>query len=299
MCGNTAGEIGFIENLGPVRGKPTPRWAAPKLIKADGKPIRIMAGPNGSIQGPCERKWGYTTLSVADWNHDGLPDLVVNSIWGRVVWYRNVGTRRRPQLEAARPVRVAWDGPPPKPEWNWWDPAPGELVTQWRTTPVVVDLDRDGLNDLVMLDHEGYLAYYRRVRRNGMLVLMPPKRIFRIDSGCERDARNRVLRRSQGLLRMNARSAGASGRRKLAFVDWDGDGDLDLLVNSTSVDLFRTVQADLDRWQFHDDGTLVPTRLAGHTTSPTVVDWDRDGIPELLIGAEDGYLYYVPRGQAR
>lgn len=55
--------------------------------------LRIMAGPNGSIQGPCEAKWGYTTLSVADWDHDGRPDLVVNSIWGKVVWFRNVGTR--------------------------------------------------------------------------------------------------------------------------------------------------------------------------------------------------------------
>ncbi len=47
-----------------------------------------MAGPNGSIQGPCEAKWGYTTLTVADWDGDGLPDLVVNSIWGKVVWYQ-------------------------------------------------------------------------------------------------------------------------------------------------------------------------------------------------------------------
>ncbi len=32
--------------------------------------------------------------------------------------------------------------------------------------------------------------------------------------------------------------------------------------------------------------------LAGHTTSPTTVDWDKDGILDLLIGAEDGYFYY-------
>jgi hypothetical protein len=33
--------------------------------------------------------------------------------------------------------------------------------------------------------------------------------------------------------------------------------------------------------------------LAGHTTSPTVVDWNKDGIPDLLVGAEDGFLYYM------
>ena len=64
----------FIENLsGPKVERP--KWAAPQRLKAGGKTLRIMAGPNGSIQGPCESKWGYTTQTVADWDHDGLPDI--------------------------------------------------------------------------------------------------------------------------------------------------------------------------------------------------------------------------------
>ena len=47
-------------------GVEQPKWAAPKLLDVDGKEIRIMAGPNGSIQGPAEAKWGYTTGSIAD-----------------------------------------------------------------------------------------------------------------------------------------------------------------------------------------------------------------------------------------
>jgi len=77
ICGNSAGYIGFIENLsGP--GVARPKWAEPKRLAAGGQTIRILAGPNGSIQGPIEEKWGYTTVSVADWNGDGLIDLVVN-----------------------------------------------------------------------------------------------------------------------------------------------------------------------------------------------------------------------------
>ena len=53
ICGNAAGCIGLIRNLG---GDP-PRWAAPQYLEADGKPIRILAGPNGSVQGPAEAKW--------------------------------------------------------------------------------------------------------------------------------------------------------------------------------------------------------------------------------------------------
>jgi hypothetical protein len=176
--GNTAGHIAFIENLG---GNPV-KWAAPELLEAGGEVIRIMAGPNGSIQGPAEAKWGYTTLTVADWNHNGLPDLIVNSIWGKVIWYENIGTRTKPQLAAAKPVEVKWEGEAPKPAWNWWDPEGNELVTQWRTTPVAVDWTGNGLTDLVMLDHEGYLALFRRIkRRNGELLLLPGERIFKLE----------------------------------------------------------------------------------------------------------------------
>ena len=164
VSGNTAGYIVFFENLsGP--GVEQPRWAAPRHLEADGKVIRIMAGPNGSIQGPCEAKWGYTTLNIADWDGDGLPDLIVNSIWGKVHWYRNVGTRKQPKLAAARPIEIEWDTPQPTLAWGWLRPEGNGLLTQWRTTPVAVDWNRDGLMDLVMLDHEGYLAFFERRRR--------------------------------------------------------------------------------------------------------------------------------------
>ena len=83
VSGNTAGYIEFFENLS-CKGVEEPRWNAPQKLLADGKTIRIQAGSNGSIQGPAESKWGYTTLSVADWDQDQLPDLIVNSIWGKV-----------------------------------------------------------------------------------------------------------------------------------------------------------------------------------------------------------------------
>jgi hypothetical protein len=280
VCGNTAGYVGFIENLD---GGNPPRWAAPVRLKAGGETIRIQAGPSGSIQGPCEAKWGYTTLSVADWDHDGLVDLVVNSIWGKVVWYRNVGTRRAPKLASARPIEVDWPGAPPKPAWNWWNPKPGELATQWRTTPVVVDWDRDGLNDLVMLDHEGYLAWFPRQRRGDRLVLLPGRRIFHGPGGP---------------LRLNSRSAGKSGRRKLCIVDFDGDGRRDLLVNSKNVDFLRNAGAADGKVVFEAPRPLAGRKLAGHTTSPTTVDFDGDGKRDLLVGAEDGCLYYLHRSAA-
>jgi len=293
VCGNTAGYIGFIENLD---GGDPPKWAEPKYLQAGGKPIRIQAGYNGSIQGPCEAKWGYTTLSVADWDGDDLADLVVNSIWGDVLWYRNAGPRGAPGLEPARRVDMAWSGPPPKPAWTWWRPKQNQLATQWRTTPFVTDLNGDGLNDLVMLDHEGYLAFFRRAVRNGRRVLLPPERIFRGAGASAFDNKGKVRKAGDGVLRLNDGAAGGSGRRKFCLVDWDSDGKLDLLVNSSSVNFLRNVGKKPGEFVFRDEGLVCSIRLAGHTTSPTTVDWNRDGTPDLLIGAEDGYLYYAKNG---
>ncbi len=287
ICGNTAGYIGFIENLD---GKNPPKWAAPVRLKAEGNTIRIMAGPNGSIQGPCERKWGYTTLSVADWDHDKLPDIVVNSIWGKLIWFRNIGTRNKPKLAKAVPIEVQWKGKAPKPAWNWWSPKGNELVTQWRTTPEVVDWNRDGLNDLVMLDHEGYLAFFQRKRIGKKLVLLPGKRVFQ---GGTYDRNHRLLSKKTDLLRLNNGTAGKSGRRQLCFVDWDKDGELDLLINSRNANLMRNVLLKDGPWIFEDQGPLGKDRLAGHATHPTTVDWDRDGKRELLVGGEDGFFYYL------
>jgi hypothetical protein len=297
ICGNTAGYIGFIENLG---GDP-PKWNAPKYLTANGQPIRIQAGPNGSIQGPAEAKWGYTTIDVADWDHDGDLDIVGNSILGRVVWWENVGARTQPRLSAAKPVEVEWNRTPPKPAWTWWNPAPKELAPQWRTTPVVADWTGDRLHDLAMLDHEGYFALFERRKTEGRLTLLPGRRVFQAQHGCEFDSAGKKLNDQHGLLRLNVGEAGKSGRRKLSAVDWDGDGKTDLLVNGLNVNWLRCVSATKDAITFVDEGPLDTRKLAGHDTSPTTVDWDRDGIPDLVVGAEDGCFYYMrnPRSKGK
>jgi hypothetical protein len=284
ICGNTAGYIAFFENLSGPRVE-KPKWAAPKLLEAGGKVIRPMAGYNGSIQGPAEAKWGYTTQTVADWDGDGLPDLVVNSILGKVEWYRNIGTRKSPKLAAAQPIEVEWNGPQPKLAYGWLRPEGKALLTQWRTTPVAVDWNKDGLMDLVMLDQAGYLAFFERAKRDGKLVLLQPQRVFCNERGEP--------------LRLNAGLAGKSGRRKLCVVDWDGDGKLDLLLNSSSANFLRQVDARDGKWFFKDQGALVPQNIEGHDVSPTTVDFNGDGVPDFLGGAEDGRFYYLLNPRSR
>ena len=286
LSGNTAGCVEFFENLSG-KGVAAPKWAAPTRLEVDGKPFRIMAGPNGSIQGPAEAKWGYTTFSVADWDADGLPDIVLNSILGDVVWLKNVGTRKEPKLSAPQPIAVEWpkDSPQPALAWGWRKPSGDMLLTQWRTTPVAHDFNADGLPDLAMLDTEGYLAFIERAKRDGKLALLAPRRAFVFENGLP--------------LRLNANPAGKSGRRKLCVTDWDGDGKFDFLLNSANADLLQQVGLKNGTWVFKNAGTLAKQNIEGHDVSPAVSDFDADGVPDFLGGAEDGRFYTLRNPRAK
>jgi predicted neuraminidase len=260
VCGNTAGNIAVFTNLD---GKGT-RWSAPALITVDGREFRILAGPNGSIQGPAEAKWGYTTLSVADWNEDGKDDIIVNSIWPKLILLRNTG-----EGLTAEPLNLWTKEAPPK--FYWWQTRAANLQTQWRTTPLATDFDGDGRLDLVMLDQEGYLTCHSRATEE--------TRIF-VDEDNQ-------------LVRLNARTAGRSGRVKLDVVDWDGDGRLDLLVNSENATWYRNCDDRDGRIVLKRIGNLAERNVAGHTSSPTACDFDRDGKPDLVVGAENGRIYFI------
>ena len=210
---------------------------------------------------------------------DGKLDLVVNDISGEVVWYKGAGDIQ--EMEPARNIEVEWNGPAPKPEWVWWEPQGKQLLTQWRTTPEVVDWDRDGLPDLVMLNHQGYLCLFRRGKQNGVLTLGAPEKIFVTESG-------RFLNLSNG-------RAGASGRRKIDLVDWDGDGDLDLLTDSDQGPLWYENRGTPQRPVMALRGLVARAPLAGHNPTPNAADWNGDGKLDLLIGAEDGFFYFFDR----
>jgi hypothetical protein len=337
VAGDSAGYIGFIENLG---GTP-PKWAEPVYLAADGKVIRVLAGEKGSIQGPDEAKWGYTTVSVCDWDMDKLPDLLVNSVWGKVVWYRNVGTRTEPRFTDAGMVEVEWEGAAPTPPWTWWNAKDKELAPQWRTSIQGIDLNGDTLPDLVAVDEDGYLVMYERVKTDGQLKLMPGKRVFHIEEGqnniyqhnqkpyrdTNHDNKNDLgvlddqgrlgfLVRRAGVkwvdrrddprykdpdnvtaLRMSSGWAGNSGRSKFLLTDWDHDGRLDLLANSSNANFLKNVSDEPGKYIFRDMGPLDTLVLAGHSTSPSVIDINGDGVDDLVLGAEDGFFYYLPNSQ--
>jgi hypothetical protein len=182
-------------------------------------------------------------------------------------------------------VDVKWAGEPPKPDWVWWEPQDKQLLTQWRTTPKAVDWDRDGLPDLVMLSHQGYLCLFRRTRCGDELCLEPPQRIFLEPNG--------------RFLNLSAGRAGRSGRRKIEIADWDEDGDLDLITDSDEGPAWYENVGDQAKPVMQSRGTIVKAKLAGHNPTPNAADWNGDGQLDLIVGAEDGFFYYFERSFIR
>lgn len=273
VCGNTAGQIGFFENLGDVDGS-TPRWAAPVLLNVrddDGnvKRFRVLAGPNGSIQGPCEAKWGYTTLSVADWDGDGDGDILYNSILARIGLLRNDdGVLVEVPIGTAQPESPA--------AWYAHVKPTSSTLTQWRTTPIATDFDGDKNVDLVMMDQAGFLTLRSRTGKD---TVGPAQRIFVDESGQP--------------FRLTSGTAGRSGRVKLSMVDWDGDGQTDVLINSENATLVRNMGVVDGKIVLRRMGNLAKRNVAGHTSSPAFADFDHDGKPDLIVGSENGRIYHI------
>jgi hypothetical protein len=273
LVGDASGYVWLFEGHGGDYLPPVPLTSA-------GSVIHVQAGPNLSIQGPNEARWGYTCPLVVDWDGDGLPDLLLSDITGRHTFYRNVGTRRRPRLTSPLPLTVE-DRP---------------LVTVWRCRPTTVPGRR--LPDYLSLDERGWLTRYRRDIKAGVNALKPGETI-RYEDGSPV--------KLDGL-------AGHSGRAKLWACDWDGDGDWDLLVGipamtnrylfgespevmCATVVLLENVGTAEEpilsrpRYLRHRDGR--PICLGWHSCAPQAIDWDEDGELELIVGAEDGKIYLI------
>lgn len=195
LAGNSEGRVLFFKNHGSSR---EPAFAPGIELSAGGVPIHIQPGYYG-VQGPFETRWGYTCPAVADWNGDGLPDLLLSDATARYRVYLNIGTRTRPVLAAERLLKL--DGL--------------ELHGTWRVKPGVAKLD--GRMALVILDDDNDFHLYWKLDDENVT-----------DGGKLRWQDGQIMKAyALGNLR-----PGQRGRGKISLVDYDGDGRVDILFGS-------------------------------------------------------------------
>ncbi len=290
LSGNSYGDVFIFENTGDGKNH---RFNSRERLTAGNKLILIKGGANGSIQGPGEAHFGYTCPVAVDWNRDGFMDLILSDIWGKYVYYE----RDPASGELKNGVTVRVHGGPVesyKPEWVWWEPENSELVTQWRCQPAVVDWNNDDVYDLISLDSKGYLTLFQGVESDSNPTVISPERIFLL-------ANNDPIRITNGV-------GGRSGRARIVVADWNEDGYRDLIRGCTHAGDHEDPNfADYERvavWYENtgDDshfifrGSLLKDvqgiSFCGHATSPAIVDWDHDGQLDLLLGTEDGLIYF-------
>lgn len=269
LVGDSSGWLWYFENTATDGGL---ALKAGRRLKVGGEIVHHVAGLTGSIQGPAEKRFGYTTPLVMDWDGDGRPDVITNDILGRYTWYRTTG--KGAALELSEPVQLTLDGKP--------------LDGAWRARAATWNA-----RTLALINIDGFLQFYSRDAADPRV--MHAGDMARYVDGCAVRA---------------CGPGGWWGRTAFYACDWDGDGVQDLLVGThtalppffnthfprTATVFWLRNAGSNDEPRFERarmitlrDGTIID--LVCHNCTPWCVDLDGDGRLDLLAGAEDGKVY--------
>jgi len=268
-----------------------------EYVNADGAPLDL-----GTHAIPC----------VADWNNDGLKDLIVGyKDADKVARYLNQGTPSQPVFTSFANIQAdgtdinhpstACGAPAP------WacgtgsegyvyfyrntntdaDPilAAGALLIVGgstldvgiRATPYVHDWDQDGLNDLLCGDGDGNVHFFKNA-----------------GSAQSPSYTNDELIQAGGV------AVDFGSRSAIRVCDWDGDGLKDLLGSaSNNASWCRNVGTNAAPslnapvpLQAPVIGTGLGDIDTGYRMRLELVDWNRDDVTDLLIGDDEGYIFY-------
>ena len=254
-------------------------YRAPVPFTKEGRPICLKGGDSGSLQGTVEKIWGYVKVAAGRWGDEKA--LVTVDITGDLLLHTRVDgnpleLRTRPFTRAnGEKLKVAWRSRV--------DFAPTGFAGVPRPSLLLQDLD----NDLAVAVPEAA----------GSCALVSFEK----------------LRYADGTTVRPSGINGLSGRCHVSLVDWDGDGNEDIIFgNNGSCQKYfeKTVKRrpNAGTYILRNVGTHAAPRYAEavpfilkasgkrlvfgwHNATPWITDLDGDGSPDLLVSAENGKVY--------
>lgn len=256
IVGNENGFLGYFENLGDNA------FAPMQYMTVNGEPIDHDAGDFPYL--PIERWYGYSMPSVGDWNGDGVLDVLVSDIRGRVKIYNGTGSL----TELSGPEDAVLDNGEP-------------LRVASRTRVKMIDWNGDGRTDVVGYDTNFQLSLFERQADGKLAPGMPLKThedlpiesIHNIDQA----------------------------RHTFEVVDWNVNGKWDLLVGNLRggyIQYYENVGTN-DEPQYVNRGRLMhhdePITDAAHYAFVAVADFTGDGFPDMISSADYGPVYFYDR----
>lgn len=199
---------------------------------------------------------------VCDFDNDGKRDLLVGTgAEGYVFFYRNIGTDAKPSLAPGVQLKVGTNA----------------LAVAARATPFVYDWDGDGLRDLLCGDGNGTVSFFRNIGSAQSPTFAPAV----------------LLQAGGATLNLGIRSV-------VRVCDWDGDGLPDLIGSSTSGVYWCRNEGSASAPVLGAPVAIsAPVSTGGQIPINTgarmrldVVDWNDDGVPDILVGNYDGRIAY-------
>lgn len=242
-----------------VAAEPASDFAPPVRLQSEGRDI-----DTGEV-------WGHSGPALADIDGDGRRELVVGDFSGKFRVFPNVGTEAEPK----------------------WGPqtylmAGGEEAKVWiycciGSSPFFVDYDGDGVVDMLSGSYDPGKVYLFRGLGKGKFATRETV------EGADGKPVLRVPDQQQ-----TYQSFGSWP----VMVDWDADGDLDLLVGGFDGTMFvRINEGTRERPLLSATNLQVMTsdaklEVPGKHAAPAVTDWDGDERWDILSGSEDGGVYW-------